>query len=108
MNLRRYVLFLIVAILTFVIGVTAAVLVGKVNPFSSRHAARGGCRRLSALPAPKNRLTVYTVYRADGTILRSYDVDRTYGLERLGTTTDQVEPPPPPPVVVKDVQISTK
>ena len=50
MNFRRYTLFLLVAILTFVIGVSAAVVVGKVNPFTHRRAVRGGCGRLTALP----------------------------------------------------------
>lgn len=83
MNLRRYTLFLLVAFLTFIVGVTAAVLVGKINPFShKRYEVRSrGCRRLSALPAApatKNRLTVYTAYRSNGTVY-SYEVDETLG-----------------------------
>jgi hypothetical protein len=34
MKTRRYVLFLIVAILTFLLGVTAAAIVDSVNPFA--------------------------------------------------------------------------
>ena len=102
MNFRRYALFLLVAVLTFVMGVAAAVLVGKVNPFSHRQAARRSCSRLSALPAPKNRLTVYTVYRSDGTVLRSFEVDeKTYAFERLAVKT--AETAPPPPVIVTEV-----
>jgi hypothetical protein len=100
MNLRRYWLFLLVAILTFFIGVASAVLVGKVNPFPHvRHSRRGGCRQLSALPTPKRTWTVYTVYRADGTVVRAYEVDKTYGLERLAAPPDEAAVPPPPVVV---------
>jgi hypothetical protein len=88
MNLRRYALFIVVAILTFILGVTAAVVVGGVNPFPHRNQARRGCARLTALPDDRSRLTVYTVYRSDGTVVKSYEVDKTYGLERLGTITD--------------------
>jgi hypothetical protein len=94
MNFRRYALFLLVAILTFVIGVSAAIVVGKVNPFAHRREVRGRCGRLSALPAPKNRLTVYTVYRPDGTVVRSFEVDeKTYAFERLSTPTAETAPP---------------
>jgi hypothetical protein len=98
MNFRRYTLFLLVAILTFVIGVSAAVVVGKVNPFTHRRAVRGGCGRLTALPDHRSQWTVYTVYRSDGTVVRAYEVDKTYGLERLGATTADTAPPPPPVV----------
>lgn len=101
MNFRRYALLTLVAVLTFVIGVAAAVLVGQVNPFPHRQEARKSCVRLSALPERKSIMTVYTVYRSDGTVVRAYDVDKTEGLDRLGATTS-AEPPPPPPVV-KDV-----
>jgi hypothetical protein len=84
MNLRRYASFLVVAILTFVIGVSAAMLFGRVNPFSHRPQSRRSCARLTALPDNKSRMTVYTVYRLDGTIVKSYEVDKTYGPERLG------------------------
>ncbi|HEY0323284.1 MAG TPA: hypothetical protein VGC66_20170 [Pyrinomonadaceae bacterium] len=102
MNMRRYALFLIVAILTFVIGVTAAVLVGKVSPFAHQRRAYSRCSHLSALPAlpaPKSRLTVYTVYRYDGTVLRSFEVDDDEGFVRFGEAKDEVAPPPPPPAV---------
>ena len=83
MNFRRYALFLLVALLTFVIGVSAAMLFGKVSPFSRGYRMRGRCARLSALPAPKDRFTVYTIYREDGTIVRPYNVDKTYEADRL-------------------------
>ncbi|HEX8176731.1 MAG TPA: hypothetical protein VF543_16690 [Pyrinomonadaceae bacterium] len=83
MNLRRYASFLAVAILTFVIGVSAAMLFGRVNPFSRRPHSRRNCARLTALPDNKSRMTVYTVYRQDGTIVKSYEVEKSYGLERL-------------------------
>jgi hypothetical protein len=35
MKTRRYILFLIVAVLTFFIGLGAALVVGGLNPFSS-------------------------------------------------------------------------
>lgn len=89
MNLRRYTLFFIVAILTFVIGVSAAMLFGRVSPFSHSHKYRRSCGRLTALPDHRNRLTVYTVYKPDGTVVKSYEVDKTYGLERLGTITGE-------------------
>ncbi|MBD0369420.1 MAG: hypothetical protein ICV60_01095 [Pyrinomonadaceae bacterium] len=96
MNLRRYVLFLVVAILTFVIGVTAAVLVGHVNPFPRLHVTRSrNCTRLSALPAPKNRLTVYTVYRLDGTVVREYEVDNAYPMLGQGTSNSTIAPATP-------------
>ena len=101
MNLRRYALFFIVAILTFAIGVGAAALVAGANPFS-RARKHGGCRRLSSLPGPRRSLAVYTVYRPDGTVVRAYDVDKAYGLERLGRTSDEAAPPPPPPVIVTE------
>jgi hypothetical protein len=101
MSLRRYAFFVAVAILTFVVGVGAAVLVGRVNPFSHRRAAHKGCARLSALPGYKSRFTVYTVYRPDGTVLRAEDVDKTSGFERLGTPEGELAPPPPP-AAVKD------
>lgn len=104
MNLRRYTLFLIVAILTFVIGVTAAVLVGNVNPFPQRHASRRSCTRLSALPAPKNRLTVYTVYRLDGTVVREYEVDNTDLMPRQGASNSIA---PATPVAAPDTQRTT-
>jgi hypothetical protein len=109
MNLRRYALFLLVAVLTFVIGVTAAVLVGKVNPFPHVQEARRSCSRLSALPDHRSRITVYTVYRSDGTLLKSYEVDKTYeGTDTLGVTTDELEPPPPPPPAMKVVPRSSR
>lgn len=92
MNLRRYALFLTVAVLTFVIGVSTALLFGKVNPFSRTTHARKGCVRLTALPGNKGRMMIYTVYRSDGTLIKSYEVDKTYGLERLGETTDEAAP----------------
>ena len=101
MNLRRYALFLSVAILTFVIGVTAAVLFGRVNPFSRGHRAHRGCARLSALPGYKSRFTVYTVYREDGTVMRAYDASKTDGFERLAAPESDLEPPPPPPATLK-------
>jgi hypothetical protein len=103
MNFRRYSLFLIVAILTFFIGVAAARLVGGGNPFPHlREPRRGGCRQLSALPAPKRTWTVYTVYRSDGTVVKAYEVDKTYGLERLGAPPDEAAVQPPAPIVVTD------
>ncbi|HEX8747643.1 MAG TPA: hypothetical protein VF717_10630 [Pyrinomonadaceae bacterium] len=84
MNLRRYASFLAVAILTFVIGVSAAMLFRRVNPFSHRQQSRRSCVLLTSLRDNKSRMTVYTVYRQDGTIVKSYEVDKTYGLERLG------------------------
>jgi hypothetical protein len=104
MNLRRYALFLIVAILTFVIGVTAAFVVGKVNPFSHRRAGYKGCARLQALPGYKSRFMVYTVYRSDGTILRAYDVDQPSGFERLATPEGELASPPPPVVIKQTPQ----
>jgi hypothetical protein len=95
MNLRRYALFFIVAVLTFVIGLSAAMLFGRFNPFSHSHQSRRGCVRLTALPDHKSRIRVYTVYRSDGTLLKSYEVDKTYGLERLGATTDEATPQTP-------------
>jgi hypothetical protein len=95
MNLRRYALFFTVAILTFVLGVTAAVMFRKVNPFSRGHQTRKSCVRLTALPDHRSKLTVYTVYRQDGTVVKSYEVDSTYGLERLGAKTEEAAPPPP-------------
>ncbi|HEV7842422.1 MAG TPA: hypothetical protein VGO69_01935 [Pyrinomonadaceae bacterium] len=96
MNLRRYAWFLLVAVLTFVIGVAAAFLVGQVNPFPHRHEGRKNCVRLSALPERRSSMMVYTVYRTDGTVVKAYEVDKTYGLDRLGATTDEAAPPPPP------------
>lgn len=92
MNLRRYALFLTVAILTFVIGVSAALLFGKVNPFSHRQHARRGCARLTALPDHRSKMMIYTIYRSDGLLMKSYDVDKTYGLERLGEAPAQTAP----------------
>jgi hypothetical protein len=89
MNFRRYALFLLVAILTFVIGVSAAMLFGKVSPFSRRYRMRSRCARLTALPAPKDRFTVYTIYREDGTLVRPYYVDKADGLERLAEPSDE-------------------
>jgi hypothetical protein len=73
-----------VAILTFVIGVSAAMLFGRVNPFSHRQQTRRSCISLRAQPDHKSRITVYTVYRQDGTVVKSYEVDKTNGFERLG------------------------
>jgi hypothetical protein len=106
MNLRRYALFLLVALLTFVIGVTAAVLVGHVSPFPHRHEGRRRCGRFAALPDSRTKMTVYTVYRLDGTIVKSYEVDKTYGLERIGPMTDEAAPPAPP--VITDLPRATK
>ena len=94
MNLRRYALFFIVAVLTFAIGVAAAALVGGVNPLAHRHQTRRSCVRLTALPEHRTKMTVYTVYRSDGTVVKAYDVDKTYGLERLGAATDEDAIPP--------------
>ena len=93
MNLRRYTLFLIVALLTFIIGVTAAVVIGHVNPFPRARAYRR-CGRVSALPAPNRRSFVYTVYRSDGTVLKSYEVDKTDWTDKLGETSDATAPQP--------------
>lgn len=101
MNLRRCALFLAVAILTFVIGVTAAFIFGRVNPFSHNHRAHRGCARLSALPGYKSRFTVYTVYREDGTVMRAYDANKTRGFESLSAPESQLEPPPPPTASLK-------
>lgn len=90
MNLKRVSLYLVVAILTFVIGLSASMLFGaKLNPFSSNRQSRRSCARLTALPDHRSRITVYTVYRPDGTVVKSYEVDKTYGLERLGTITSE-------------------
>lgn len=98
MKLRRYALFLVVAILTFVIGVSAALLFGGVTLTAHRSQGRAtGCRRMMLLPDNRSRMTVYTVYREDGTIVKSYEVERASGLERLGTMTGEDEPPQPPP-----------
>lgn len=101
MNLRRYALFLAVAALTFIIGVSAAMLFGKVNPFSHRHHSRKSCVRLTALPDHRSKMMIYTIYRTDGTVVRSYEVDKTYGLESLGATTNE---PAPPPAAASDPQ----
>lgn len=101
MNLKRYSSFLIVAILTFVIGVASAVLVGGVNPFPRMRVAHKKSRRcLPSLPGPSKQLTVYTVYRTDGTIVRAYEVDKPDGLVSLGATPEEIPPPPP---FIKDV-----
>ena len=101
MNLRRYALFLSVAILTFVIGVTAALLFGGATPLSHSRRSYRRCARLSALPDYKSRFTVYTVYREDGTVLRAYDASKTDGFERLAAPDSDLEPPPPPPASLK-------
>lgn len=101
MNLRRYALFLSVAILTFVIGLTAAFIFGRVNPFSHSNRSYKRCARLYALPGYKSRFTVYTVYREDGTVLRAYDAKQTSGFERLAAPESELEPPPPPPASLK-------
>ena len=95
MNLKRFSLHLAIAILTFVIGVSAAMLFGRVNPFSYNRQSRRSCARLTALPDHRSRITVYTVYRPDGRLVKSYEVDKTYGLERLGTITSEESPAPP-------------
>jgi len=108
MNLRRYALFLIVAMLTFVIGLASAALISRVNPFTRVQESHKGCRRLSALPGPKRSMTVYTVYRSDGTVVKAYEVDKTYGLERLGEATGETPAAPPPPPVVTEAGRSTR
>ncbi len=93
MNLRRYALFLMVAVLTFVIGVSTALLFGKVNPFSHRQYSRKkSCARLTALPDHRSKMMIYTIYRKDGALLKSYEVEKTGALERLGETTDETAP----------------
>lgn len=94
--MRRYLLFLLVAILTFVMGVASAALIGGVALFpqaqtdsSSRRCSQ---RRLSSIRMPKRSLSVYTFYRSDGTLLKSYEVDRAYGLERLGMDRSEAAP----------------
>lgn len=108
MNFRRYALFLLVAVLTFVMGVAAAVLVGQVNPFPHRYEGRKRCVRLSALPERRSSMMIYTVYRSDGTVVKAYDVDKTDGLDKLGAATIEEPPPPPPPPVVKDMPRSSR
>jgi hypothetical protein len=107
MNLRRYSLFLIVAILTFVIGVTSAVVVGSVNPFPQMHRCRRA--RLNSLRMPDKRLTVSTVYRSDGTILRTYEVEKTEWMDKLaeepGPTTTTTTTTAPPAVKVESQSI---
>lgn len=97
MKLRRYALFLVVALLTFVIGVGVALLFGGVNLFSHRHEARTRCRRMMLLPDNRSRMTVYTVYRTDGTVVKSYEVEQSNGLERLSLRNEDEAPPPPQP-----------
>lgn len=97
MNLRRYTLFLIVALLTFLIGIASAALFVRVNPFQRAEKTRCGCRRLSSLPGPRKAFTVYTVYRSDGTILRATEVDKASDSDSDVAIPADVEPPPIPP-----------
>lgn len=97
MKLRRYALFLSAAILTFMIGVAAALLFGGTTLFQHRHETRTRCGRMTLLPDNRSRMTVYTVYRSDGTIVKSYEVEKAGGLERLTLTNDDDPPPVPPP-----------
>ncbi len=97
MNLRRYTLFLIVALLTFSIGVAAAFLTGASNPLAHSEKRRCGSRRLSSLPGPSKSFRVYTVYRSDGTILRAAEADVASDSVTPPASAFTLEPPPPPP-----------
>ena len=99
MNLRRYSLFLVIALLTFSIGVAAAFVAGAFNPLARSEKRRCGhpSRRLSSLPGPTKPFHVFTVYRSDGTILKATDVDENATNPPTSTFNFRVEPPPPPP-----------
>jgi hypothetical protein len=47
--MRRFILRVIIALLAFIIGITAAMLIGKVNPFQRTHS---GCVSRSWNPPP--------------------------------------------------------
>ena len=97
MKLRRYTLFLLVALLTFSIGVAAAFLAGASNPLAHKEKRRCGCGRLSSLPGPSKSLRIYTVYRLDGTVLRATEVDEASDSFGPPVSVWSFEPPPPAP-----------
>jgi hypothetical protein len=47
--MRRFLLGVIIAFLAFIIGITAAMLIGKINPFQRSHS---GCASRSWNPPP--------------------------------------------------------
>jgi hypothetical protein len=91
MNTRRFVLHLIIGLLTFLIGVTAAIAIGGFNPmerFSRNHS-----RRQLTIPPQQLSGTDETVERYSGC---RHNRARTADLRYYDKS---FTPPPPPPVM---------
>ena len=104
MNTRRFILRLIVGLLTFCLGVTLAVLIGHVNP---RPNVQFRSLNRDWTPPP-------TVYAPEPRSTCSHPSMRTAELKSkpyTATTPEAAEsdelPPPPPPAPVKPAQPAT-
>ena len=90
---RRFILRLIVGLLTFVIGVAAAMALGGFRPFQNF----GG--------QPSYRYKSYRYYKsASSSGMSESDVEKIYPscrAKRGHARVDELLPPPPPPAVAR-------
>lgn len=92
MNMRRFVLHLIIGLLTFLIGVTAAIAIGGFNPIERLN--RNHSRRQLTIPPQQLSGTDETSERYSGCRHgRARTADQRYHNKSF------IAPPPPPPVM---------
>jgi hypothetical protein len=96
MNTRRFILHLIIGLLTFLIGVTAAIAIGGFNPLErfSRHHSR----RQLTIPPQQLSGTGETFEYHDG-----YYHGKACTAELRYRHKSLTPPPPPPPLPVEPV-----